>query len=332
MVNLPHHDALILCGEILNLLQSDTSKLSTIIERAHRLAVLVDDPRAEFWLRLEQQDHNMYGPSQPELGARLVESLGSHEAARAYALEVVDVWLKERSTPKIKLVDGVLTRVPGELMRRGSSVAGIEELNDTLLASGADALMIRMLVGDNQAILDRIRLRVQDYLYRTESSLRARVAAVTAIEGAAKDIERLISRHASEVLPHLQAADGALRASGVDGPAHALLSLRRALLVLADRVYPAIDTGPVKCSDGKVRDLSHEKYNNRILEFVGKSQQSKSRRKTTQAEVEHVAQRLDAVYVQQNKGVHEYVTLAEAQRVVARTYFIIGDVLDLLEG
>ena len=328
MPNFPAPEALQLCQELVALAHSNSVPLSAVIARAHRLAVLIDDPLGEYWLSLEQRDFRFEGPPQPELGARLQSRLGSREAAASFALEMAEAWQKERTVTDYRLDGDHLVRAG--VNGRGESVAGIESLISAIEQVGSGIQAAHLLNAENRAVLDRIRLRVLEYLARTEARLRARLAAASAIEGSARQIEVVITAKAPQVLDHLRAADDALRSSSVDGPAHALLSLRRALLSLADSVYPA--RGVVACADGVTRDLSADKYKNRIVEFVSVASRSKSGKATAVAEIEHVASRLDALYVQQNKGVHDEVLAADAERVIARTYFIVGDVLDLVDG
>ena len=45
------------------------------------------------------------------------------------------------------------------------------------------------------------------------------------------------------------------------------------------------------------------------------------------AEVTDLGHRIDAIYESSNKGVHDVVTKDEAERIIARAYFLIADLL-----
>lgn len=303
--------------------------LSPALGRALGLAIITEDPLAELWISMELCDHDSWGPPRPELSARLQDRLGTRSRVEAHLDQMAQTWLEERRIADYQLQrDGVLQRSPTPV-QQGLSVQGIERLIKTISGISTDDVGV-VLVEANRTILERIRTRLLRYLLQLESDLALRVATVSAIERSAQQAHQLISRRSPRVAEHLRHAEDALKGSGVDATAHSLLSLRRGLLALADTVYPA-KTNATLCADGKTRDLGPDKYKNRIIEFVAVHAKSGSLKATVKAEIEHIAGRLESVYDQQNRGVHDEVGETEAVRVTTRTYLLIADVLELTD-
>lgn len=71
--------------------------------------------------------------------------------------------------------------------------------------------------------------------------------------------------------------------------------------------------------------MGSEQYKNRILAFLSDTASDISQG-IIEAEIEHLAARVDAVYEKACKGVHADVSEHEARMAVMCTYLLIGEV------
>ena len=108
----------------------------------------------------------------------------------------------------------------------------------------------------------------------------------------------------------------------------ALTSSRRLLVSVADSVFPARSEPNVDVS-GKERDVSQEKYVNRIMAFLEERIASRGSLAILGAELQHLALRLEAVREKASKGVHADVTRSEARLAVIHTYLIVAEIARL---
>jgi hypothetical protein len=113
--------------------------------------------------------------------------------------------------------------------------------------------------------------------------------------------------------------------------AQALTSCRRILKALADAVYPPRQE-KVEGADGKVRDLSEEKYVARLWQFVSERVGGHSAGQLLQATLSDLGTRIDRVYELSCKGVHAEVSEFELNQCVIQTYLLVGDILRLTES
>lgn len=123
-----------------------------------------------------------------------------------------------------------------------------------------------------------------------------------------------------------------LQSENTEDWSNAVHSCRRILQDLADSVCPAQDN-IVKNVKGKAVTikLDTDNYINRIIHFIESKADSERFRDIVGSNLHFVGNRLDGVFKAAQKGSHTtIVKKEEADRYVAYTYMLIGDILSLL--
>ena len=166
------------------------------------------------------------------------------------------------------------------------------------------------------------------FLVEVESAILFGETALNAFERTRRFVDGELATIAPAVLAQFQSAYERADKGDPEALTHALTSCRRILLALADTLYPA--TGEtVAGADGRPREMTAERYKNRIWQFVYEHSPHEDSRKLVLATVEEIGRRLDALNDLASKGVHAEVTSAEADQCVLQVYLLAGDLLRL---
>lgn len=178
--------------------------------------------------------------------------------------------------------------------------------------------------------MSRVRQRVHTYLSRVEKELVFGQLNADIFERNRRFVDERLAGLAPDALAQLVSAHERVLAGEPEARAQGLLSCRRVLKSLADLVYPARHD-PVQGADGRMHDVSDEKYIARLWQYVYEQIGSTTAGSVVLATLTDVGGRLDAVYDLSNKGVHSSVSQGEADQALIQTYLLIGDILRLAE-
>jgi hypothetical protein len=182
----------------------------------------------------------------------------------------------------------------------------------------------------NQVMLSRIRTRLHQYLSRVECALEVGAANADIFARNRLRVEARLSEVSPETLTALQAAER--RADGDDEDrSQAGLSCRRALIQVADDLYPATgDT--VICYDGKERTMTKPHYLQRLIQFAFEKSDSGTTRELLVAQLEKLCAYLEALDDLANKGVHESASEYEMNQCIIQTYLTVGEFIVLADA
>lgn len=179
-------------------------------------------------------------------------------------------------------------------------------------------------------ILQRIRQRCHRFLVETEAAVDFTEIAWDAFARVRHLVDARLGAFAPHALNQFRAAYERAAAGDPEARSHALNSCRRILVSLADTLYPA--TGrEVVGADGKSRKMTEDRYVNRLIQYAADHLKPTSARRLTQASVEELGARLDAINDLAAKGVHADVSSAEVDQCIVQTYMLTGDLLRLAE-
>jgi hypothetical protein len=326
-----------LSSEILDLTRTalelfETSSLDASARRALRIARLRGDADEAWLLRT---DLRPLGGSE-ELRIIEIESLfqGSEYAFVVEAdRRLREIWIKERTPFKIeKPLSEVMKQgnLPGgsilDLQRQRDHYDGEKQKCDdvTLLA------LLEQRASIAGEIIDRIRFRIYSYLCRLETELTFSVSGQDIFGRHRQRVDLCLSEVASDVLEQFNAAYRRMNEGDIEARTHALTSCRRILKSVADVVYPAKQQ-PVADSSGKQRDVSDDKYISRLWQFLDESGIGRTVKKSMNATLTDVGNRVDRLYELACKGVHDEVSTDEVEWCVVQTYILSGEILQLLD-
>jgi len=329
-------------------IERGSAPLSSVIQKALRLARLRNDHEAVFWLSLE-----MIRPEDTEAKRELLAELSPRftrtELVKANERYSQLLFEERKSTL-------LVPRKPGETV--GDKVVmliSVPEMESRLTAlrrTEADPpppttmhpfdvahytrewegarTEARANILQFESVMSRVRQRVHAYLSRVEKELVFGQLNADIFERNRRFVDERLAGLAPDALAQLVSAYERVLAGEPEARAQGLLSCRRVLKSLADLVYPA-RPGPVQGADGKMHDVSDEKYIARLWQYVYEQIGSTTAGGVVLATLTDVGGRLDAVYELSNKGVHSSVSQGEADQALIQTYLLIGDILRLAD-
>ena len=177
-------------------------------------------------------------------------------------------------------------------------------------------------------ILDRIRTRTFAYLCRVETDLSIAVATAHIFDAHRSRVDQFLRDVASDVLEKFSSAYRRVAEGEKESGSQALTSCRRILKEVADVVSPG-QRQPVTGADGKTRDLTDDKYINRIAHFYSQTPISGTLADSFRATLDDIGNRLHKLNELTGKGVHDDVNVREVEWCVIQTYLLAGEILQL---
>lgn len=190
---------------------------------------------------------------------------------------------------------------------------------------------MRFTANEYAVVLRRIENRVHEFLSMTEKQLMYGQMNSDIFERNRQYVDARLQAVAPEALAKLVSVYRRLGEGDEEARSQALLSCRRILKSLADSLYP-VPAQPVRGADGRERDLSDDKYINRLWQYVYEKVKGKTAGDLLLAQVTDIGGRITRLYDLSSKGVHADTTEFEVNQAVIQTYLLIGDILRLAGG
>lgn len=320
---------------------ASAKELGPTLEQCIRVAELRPDYWNLWWLRYEALGFDKRATTELDLVMRLRIPA---EQYRSYRTKILEDLMERHKMAHIEskrkqLEDRVAAYSVGELD------AQIDELDRHIRGSlppqGLAALdlydsnkrheYIQDTLGPTltefRKVRSRIRERLHRFLVESEASIVFGQTAATAFERTRRYVDGELASIAPDVLAQFQAAYERSDKGDPEALSQALLSCRRFVKAIADVLYPA--TGEtVKGADGKSREMTDDKYRNRLWQYVGEHA-SHSSRDLVLATVDELGRRLDLLDYRASRGVHATVDAADADQCILQTYLLISDLLHL---
>lgn len=208
---------------------------------------------------------------------------------------------------------------------QGLDSQSLQELREEYLGLAAK---FDPTIRDLNGVLQRIRQRCQRFLVETEAAIGFAEVAGDAFARVRKVVDARLGAIAPQALEQFRSAYQRAAEGDVEARSQALTSCRRILVSLADALYPATGEDVVG-ADGKIRKMTEDRYMNRLLQYASEKIMPANARRLTQATVEELGARLDALNDLGSKGVHASVSPAEVDQCIVQTYMLAGDLLRL---
>lgn len=184
---------------------------------------------------------------------------------------------------------------------------------------------------DLQAVLERVKQAVYDVLVDTERQIESGQRRPSIFERGQMYIEATLTRLAPNALIMFEAAEKSLQRGTAEDLSHALASCRRMIKALADALYPS--TGAeITGDDGRVRAMTDDAYNNRLLQFASENIDSSTHHGLVKETLKGLGNRLNRLNELSSKGVHNEVSFAEAETCLMWTYLTTADFLRIADG
>lgn len=316
--------------------------VSRLVRQATRIASLRHDYAAVFALQLETADASagLKAIKDSSVAGKLRTLIGREEADRTM-VERAERYIQNRSVASME--DGVF----------GGSIDGVEQHLQRLKTAAGDPSAAQYMtqidaylyleklekVGAQllpqtaafENILNRVRQSVYDYLIEAESELlKGQIESSLFIRGESYVVQRL-QEVSPESLEKYRAAELRISEGSAESYAQALTSCRRMIKSLADSLYPPTNIA-IKGIDGKERVLGDDQFMNRLLQYAIDRLGKSTHVKLVEETMNSLGNRISKLNSLASKGVHQDVTLVEAESCLMWTFFLTADFLRIEDG
>jgi len=318
------HNAICICEEVIAGFEQSTLSLSQIVKKCLRIARLLGDREAEIWFNLELMGYNHYtvGPDDTELFNSVISKSGRSSGNGKYYVEsipdmesMVDIYKKQLET----------VVYPSGLAEQSS--------NPNQLFTGLQTTVMHVSFARNEALnylksrqplLNKVSSSIYKWAASTYYSLLFGDIAENIFHEARTIVETELPKLSKDVSQSLVSANDRFLSKNSEEWSQGLTSCRRALRGLADVLYPA-QREP--SDDG--HDLSNDKYENRLIEFVKLSKISREQRDVVEKQIKYIGDRIATLNDLASKGVHSSVEQAEAKLCLIHMYLLFAELLKL---
>lgn len=304
-------EALKLAEELLEDVELERLKPTSIVLKASRLARLMDDVDSSLWLGYEVSGYPNNGNGK---GLSRQEWAAAVKSGRTY--EVMQ-------DGKSKQVANAQTITELRADAESAKTRLARSNSDNPYERNAQQETIRRSKG----IIDKVIGTIYRYVVKTHYELRFGAAVETAFENLRSTVDSQIASVVPDALPILATA---LENAQTDNPEqwkNAAKACRDLIKAAADALRPV---GPdKKIASDKVIKMGDENYVNRLVDWIDTKSSSKTKSRLVKADLDHLGKRLDAATGGGNKGAHTNVDKVDASRFIVGTYMLLGDILSL---
>lgn len=141
------------------------------------------------------------------------------------------------------------------------------------------------------------------------------------------NVDSMIGQYVPDAVMKFVAVQDGLRSSNEEDWSNSVHSCRRILQELADALFPP-SPDPIDRNGKKVK-VGNDQYIKMIMCYVEDNSASSRFKDVVGSHLRFLGERLDSVFKAAQKGSHASVSREEADRYVAYTYMVIGDILTL---
>jgi hypothetical protein len=334
------HAALELLQAALDAVDDQAVSLSKIVRMAIRIARLRQDYDSLLWLELEMHSLVTNCPEPPildeirphftadEWTAAVTKAVSTYTSDRRLTMNIAEPLAPPTggsfgwSVPELERKEKWFDQEGHQIEEKGlASPRGPAAWERLRYMAEATSVEIK-------SILERIRQRVHRFLSITETEIHDGQTLSGAFERNRAFVEQRLHSECPVVLSELHAGLARRSESGQAANAQTALSCRRALKALADVLYPP-KPGLTLCSDGQNRELTDDKYLNRLRQFISEKASGGSYAEALRTSLSSLGEMIEAWHVLHCRGVHSDISDGEADSCVIQTYLMIGDILRL---
>ena len=313
--------------------------LSALARRAAEIARLRGDVENRLWLELEMSNLGLLSSAADDdlkLRGRLDRELPhvpeneriklGQNLLRKYTMERrLSAAPKLMNDPNMALETRSIAEIEQLVLHLDRQVS-TPEIARELGAKGS--VEVSTLLLEMRMVFERIKSSIHTYLSETESSLLAGNTLARVFSELESYVRDRLEAAAPSALPQLDAALARLEGGHEEDYAQAALSCRRLLKTVADALSPARPQ-PVLGRDGKMHELTDEKYIARLWQYVAECTTQGCEEAALQDGLAELGRRIDRVYDTTNKGLHAAFDPLEANACVTQTVVLLADILDL---
>ena len=181
-------------------------------------------------------------------------------------------------------------------------------------------------INTNNSLIIKVAGHLYDYMLNIRNSIVYGDFIETTFEEYKKNVDIVLAQKCPDSIKRLSSAYDNIKSDNPQSWNNALHSCRRLIEDLADALYPARE--PIEIN-GKIIELSKNKYKNRLVQYIKENSKSKTMRDIVTSSLEKICSELDSIYDSTNKGSHDDLTKDEAVRYLIHIYMLVSDIINL---
>jgi hypothetical protein len=300
-------------------MELDGAPIERCLMLAQRLARLMRDEDSQRWLDLEQRGYpDELPPGHLGNCSRYAYRFNDGKVVTPGSLPYLETAKRAAEAVLEKTNPPTVTGMAKDFIGAGATKAVLDSINESIKLARDTFVLASTNYSRQRAMLHRW---ATDMLI----SLELGDVAEGIFEAARASVDVFIAAHAPRAAEQLVALNESMRNGEGESLSQALTSCRRLLMTIADAMFPS-RAEPYKDRKGTARLVGPEQYKNRLMAYLAGTVESDGSLAILDADLAHLAARLDAVYEKACKGVHNEVDKAEAQLTVIHTYLFLAEV------
>lgn len=323
--------ALKISEELLEEIEKLDDSITNILLKIKRMALLLGDTDAQNWIDLEIRGYpqKFYFDSLGNCKKYAIQGGRINSESNKYYLQSLPEFEAHAS-----LNNSILTNLkpPNSISPSVSSSNQFERPGDTISSAIRSTMTnyYQHLEATKTStifyikIFNSIKGAIHNYVIDTYLSLQFGDLNEKYFEENRTIVDTFIRTQCPKAVDQLLAVNEALQKNETEYLSHAMTSIRRLLLSIADAIYPPSDTEYID-KKGKVRKVGAEEYKNRLIAYF-ELNQAIATSPFYNAETELIASKIDYLYEKSCKGIHSDSSKAETNLIVIQTYLLIAEI------
>ncbi|MFQ5759091.1 MAG: hypothetical protein ACE5IF_05390 [Candidatus Bathyarchaeia archaeon] len=303
-----------LAKDLLDDIELSQIPTEALLLKAIRLARLVGSPETQRWLEFEMIGYKDSNPISLEY-MTLTGRWTNQEKKQGFwgSLAQLNASIE---TKKLRLQT---LRIPNI---SSSGTAGAFTAQNAVINVLKDSERLTQQISQMTAIRGRVMALLHDFVARIYYEKVFSRLSESIFEHYKNTVDARIAERSGKVLEKLPAIYNRLAEGDSEAISQALNTCRRVIDAFADAIYPPTDC--ILELDGETLQLGPSHQKNRINAYICERVTSRSRRK-------RLRQTLTNLYGRVSTGVHDDITVEEAQSLFLQAYLFLGEVLSLGE-
>ncbi len=202
------------------------------------------------------------------------------------------------------------------------SLSSQEEIKRELLpGDGTPSIPFKVHGAEYKKLVSKVTTRALEYICSVIRRLKYEASLSDIFEEKRQEVIKKLEKISPECVEKLDLALEDLKRNEKEASSHALISIRKMLKDLADKLHPAGD----KEIDG--HKMTDDRYISRLWEYLKSKQVGEKEREFNQSLLSYLAKCLQELNDLVNKGVHNDIAKDLAERIMLYTFLIISDLL-----